>query len=180
MTIIQLSPVQSRNCEQCPGYTSNVTFGRDLWRLRKQKGLKGPQIAVAALGEHSEKRKRRDLANYLSKIERDKVPNVGLPKLQLIAKGFGFPSLADFFAALEGRSRSWDLNPSSSDDKDSIEESADARSISQEAAEISTAIVSLGEAIGRAGDRLADRLEQITDPRRHKATRRQNPGRQRA
>lgn len=76
-----------------------VTFGKALKTLRGRR--KGPEIARLALGDDSPKRERRDFANYLSRIERDKVPNVGLPQLRLIAKGLQFQSLGPFFSALD-------------------------------------------------------------------------------
>jgi len=80
-----------------------VSFGKDVRRLRGART--GMTIAAAALGADSPWVDRRDFRNYLSKIERDKVPNLGLGKLRLLAKGFGYASLAQFFIDLEGGAR---------------------------------------------------------------------------
>jgi transcriptional regulator with XRE-family HTH domain len=61
----------------------------------------GPEVARMALGDVPWK-KLRDFANYLSKIENDKVPNVGLRYLRLLAAGYGHSTLTSFFAQIEG------------------------------------------------------------------------------
>lgn len=76
-----------------------MSFGAALAHLRGART--GKQIAAAALGPNSTDLARRDFANYLSKIEHDKVPGVGLDRLRLIAKGLGFTVLTDFFQQIE-------------------------------------------------------------------------------
>lgn len=96
-----LSPYWTSNCVLISGYTSGVTFGAALRAIRGD--LTGPELAVLALGRDLPQQKYRDFANYLSKIELDKVPNVGLARLRLIATGLGFTTLSSFFAEIESR-----------------------------------------------------------------------------
>ena len=76
-----------------------MSFGQAL------KTLQGKRKAVAigrrALGKEATGDEVRDFANYLSRITRDKVPNVGLHRLQLIALGLGLTPLSSFFARIE-------------------------------------------------------------------------------
>lgn len=90
------------NYEGISAIIPRVDFiGAAIRLLREQRNLKQEDVALAALGDTSPQKKRRDLANYLSKIEREKVPNVGLRKLRLIARGCGYATLGEFFSALE-------------------------------------------------------------------------------
>lgn len=92
-------PYVASNCGLLTAYNSAVTFGKSLRRLRGAR--EGPELALIALGKESGRKARRDFANYLSRIERDRVPNVGLSKLRLVSTSLGFEKLSDFFADLE-------------------------------------------------------------------------------
>ncbi len=93
-------PYPASNCEPVRLIIRMVrTFGQALAVLRGER--KGPAIAVVALGDNSTAKARRDFANYLSRIERDRVPGVGLNKLRLIAKGLGLEPLSSFFLQIE-------------------------------------------------------------------------------
>lgn len=86
-------------------YNSVVDYsGRALGRaLRDIQGdLKNTVIARRALGDSATGQDIRDFANYYSRIAAGKVPNVGLQKLRLIAKGLEFLTLSSFFARIEG------------------------------------------------------------------------------
>lgn len=80
-------------------YTSAVTFGEALQHIRND--TRAIDVAANALGRALPDKRYRDFANYLSKIELNKVPGVGLIKLRLIATGLGFKTLSSFFAQIE-------------------------------------------------------------------------------
>lgn len=88
------------NCVLAGPYTAGVdrSFGQALQQVLG--GLKLTAIAQRALGERATKKRVRDFANYISRIAHDHVPNVGLDKLRLIAKGLDL-SLSSFFARIE-------------------------------------------------------------------------------
>lgn len=74
-----------------------MTFGDALRRVRG--GTKARAVAAGALPDAPLKQ-QLSFANYLSRIERGEVPNVGLNQLLLIAKGLGI-TLSSFFAQIE-------------------------------------------------------------------------------
>jgi len=76
-----------------------MEFGDLVRKLRGDRTRR--QMARAALGQRADKEQIRHFANYLARIEGNKVPNVGLVQIKAVAKGFGFTSLRDFFGALE-------------------------------------------------------------------------------
>jgi transcriptional regulator with XRE-family HTH domain len=78
-----------------------MTFGEALQAVREAKGLSGPELATAALGQRSTATKVTSWANYLSKIEHDKIPSVGLDRVRAIASGLGYARLSQFFAVIE-------------------------------------------------------------------------------
>lgn len=93
-----LSLYSASNCVLSPLIIPLVTtFGQALRELRGKRT--GIEIAIRALADSSTKKQRRDFANYLSKIENDRVPNVGLGRLRLIAKGMGL-QLDEFFVRI--------------------------------------------------------------------------------
>lgn len=95
-----LSPRRSSNCVPPADILQGVvTFGQALRTLRGTR--KPAQVARAALGPAASAQQQRDTANYFARIERDQVPNVGLPQLRLLATGLGYASLGPFFAALD-------------------------------------------------------------------------------
>src|SRR6266850_2244680 len=76
-----------------------MAFGDSVRKLRGDRSRR--DIARAAIGWNSDKEQLRHFANYLARIENNRVPNVGLVQITAVAKGFGFTSLRDFFGALE-------------------------------------------------------------------------------
>jgi hypothetical protein len=69
--------------------------------LRLAAEMRGIDVATAALGPKASEKRRRDFANYLSRIERGAVKKVGLPKLAQVGQGLGFATLSSLFLALE-------------------------------------------------------------------------------
>jgi transcriptional regulator with XRE-family HTH domain len=76
-----------------------MTFGQALQAC--EASVRGPTLAKAALGAEATATKVRDWANYLSKIEHDRVPGVGLDRIRDIAAALGYDRLSKFFAAIE-------------------------------------------------------------------------------
>jgi hypothetical protein len=80
-----------------------MTLGEAIRTLRGTR--KRTQIGREALGSESTQAQRREFSNYLGRIESDKVPNVGIIHLRLMAAGFGFGptlhGLSAFFDALD-------------------------------------------------------------------------------
>lgn len=101
-----------------PDVDGTDDFGTALRAFRIRSGGKLPKIARLALGLDATKKKVRDTANYFARIERNEVPGVGLEQLQLLAKGYGFSLLSDFFAQIERRSQSTVLKTPARPDED--------------------------------------------------------------
>lgn len=92
-----------------------MTFGVALKSVRGE--TRALEVAARALGPQSTPEARRDFANYLSRIERDKVPGVGLDRLRLIAKGLDLEPLSKFFTAIENAESSDRLGHSEFENK---------------------------------------------------------------
>lgn len=95
--------VSSRSPRPASNHDDAVDFGQKLEALRVRSGLTQMTIARRALAKPDDDTGKDTVseANYLSRIERGGVPNLGLSKLRLLAKGYGFPDLGSFFAALD-------------------------------------------------------------------------------
>lgn len=148
-----------------------VSFGGDLRRLRgKATGL---DVARAALGEQSTANARRDFANYLSKIEHDQVPNVGLAKIRLIAKGMGYKTLATFFAELEATAQNLQSGSrvSTNGGRGSVEAADGGTSVSSAAdiADLQAQVHHLAFQV----EHLTDELAHIAAEKEHAARRRE-------
>ena len=168
-------------------YTLGVSFGRDLKRLRGDRTAL--DVAARALGDQSSEAQRRDFANHLSRIERDRVPNVGLERLRLIARGLGFRTLTEFFSALEGNPSSLRLpeaqliahNPPhpvepNAEHHDDGRLLPDSIGVAVMFAGVSETLVGIRDAV----ERLADRIEQVASPRRVTPRRREGGRHRRA
>ena len=78
-----------------------MTFGQAVRTLRGERPRTGIARVALESAPGAPHDPLRHFANYLARIEQDKVPNVGLPTLRLIAKGFGYQSLHEFFERVE-------------------------------------------------------------------------------
>jgi hypothetical protein len=78
------------------------TIGTAIAMLQAKLHLKGPAIAMLALGPASTATERRTFLNRLSKIKRSEkgAESPTVPMLEKIARGMGYSTLADFFTAL--------------------------------------------------------------------------------
>jgi hypothetical protein len=78
------------------------SIGTAIAMLQAKLRLKGPAIVLNALGPGASSGERRQFMNMLSRIKRsDKgVESPTVATLEKIARGFGYATLGDFFAAL--------------------------------------------------------------------------------
>jgi hypothetical protein len=78
------------------------SIGTAIAMLQAKLQLKGPAIALLALGPNATANERQTFLNRLSKIKRSEegAESPSVPTLEKIARGFGYDSLPDFFTAL--------------------------------------------------------------------------------
>lgn len=78
------------------------SIGAGIAALQKKLGLKGPVIALKALGPRSRRKDRQAFLNHYSRIKRSAkgAESPSVEYLTKIARGLGFESLEAFFAAL--------------------------------------------------------------------------------
>lgn len=116
-----LSPYSAISC----AYTPLVKqFGARLRALRKRIQPNGMELARMVLGEKAGTEKLRDYANYLSRVERGDVENVGLEWLTDLANVLTHGSLSEFFLQLE---QAKDLRDSSLTEKGGQDKSVKTR-----------------------------------------------------
>lgn len=78
-----------------------MTFGTALQLLREARAQTATGVAAIVLGPKATKTQVASWANYLSKIENDRVAGVGLDRIRAIALALGFDRLSKFFAVIE-------------------------------------------------------------------------------
>jgi hypothetical protein len=78
------------------------SIGTAIAMLQAKLQLKGPAIALLALGPNATHHERRMFLQRLSKIKRsdEGLESPSVPTLEKISRGFGYSTLSDFFTAL--------------------------------------------------------------------------------
>lgn len=152
-----LTAVSARKCEALgliiPGVKS---FGQALKALRGT--TKALDVAATALGERSTMKARRDFRNYLSRIENDRVPNVGLETLKLVGIGLGFTKLSDFLGRIEylqgmtGEDKTFTLPEGKVSEHTTLLPQPEGASIGRTDSSVHDEIRSLREALADAGE----------------------------
>lgn len=102
LNTILLTPFEARNCTLDGAYTAWVPegFPKALKRLIGNRNRR--DIIRAGLGLDADEKRVHAAASYLSRILSGVVQSPGVEQIRVIAKGLGYSTLSQFFAALEG------------------------------------------------------------------------------